>query len=54
MDTDSFIVHIETEDFYMDIGDDVDKWLDTSAYDKDDSRPLPIGKNKKVLGKFKD
>ena len=25
MDTDSFIMHIETEDFYKDIGDDVEK-----------------------------
>ena len=55
MDTDSFIVHIETEDFYqIDIAKDVDKWFDTSAYDKDDNRPLPIGKNKKVIGKFED
>ena len=54
MDTDIFIVHIETEEFYMDIANDVDKWFDTSADDKDDNRPLPIGKNKKVLGKFKD
>ena len=54
MDTDSFIVHIETEDFYKDIAMDVDKWFDTSAYDKDDNRPLPIRKNKKVIGKFKD
>ena len=51
---DSFIVHIETEDFYKDIAMDVDKWFDTSAYDKDDNRPLPIRKNKKVIGKFKD
>ena len=40
--------------FYKDIANDVDKWFDTSAYDKDDNRPLPIGKNKKVIGKFKD
>ena len=26
----------------------------TSGYDKDDVRPLPIGKNKKVIGKMKD
>ena len=54
MDTDSFIVHIETEHFYIDIAKDVDKWFDTSAYDKDDNRPLPIRKNKKVIGMFKD
>ena len=30
MDTDSFIIHIETEDFYRDIADDVERWFDTS------------------------
>ena len=53
-DTDSFIMHIKTDDFYKDINNDVDKWFDTSNYDKNDNRPLEIGKNKKVLGKFKD
>ena len=53
-DTDSFIMHIKTDDFYKDINNDVDKWLDTSNYDKNDNRPLEIGKNKKVIGKFKD
>ena len=28
--------------------------FDTSGYDKDDARPLPIGKNKKVIGMMKD
>ena len=54
MDTDSYIVHIETEDFYKDIADDVEKCFDTSGYDKKLDRLLPIGKNKKVLGMFKD
>ena len=27
---------------------------DTSGYDKEDARPLPIGKNKKVIGLMKD
>ena len=54
VDTDSFIIHIETEDFYKDIAGDVEKWFDTSAYDKNDNRALPIGKNKKVIGLFKD
>ena len=54
MDTDSFMIHIETNDFFEDIADDVDKWSDTSKYDKNINRPLPIGKNKKVIGKFKD
>ena len=54
MDTDSFIIHIVTEDFYKDIVDNVNDWFDTSAYDKEDNRPLPIGINKKIIGKFKD
>ena len=54
MDTDSFIIHIETEDFYKDISSDVNKWFDTSNYNKNDKRPLPIGINKKVIGMFKD
>ena len=53
MDTDSFIMHIKTEHFYKDIAGDVDKWFDTSNYDKNDNTPLPIGKNKKVIGIFK-
>ena len=27
MDTDSFIIRIETEDFYKDIAQDINKWL---------------------------
>ena len=53
MDTDSFTLRIETYDFCKDIANDVHEWFDTSAYGKKDNRPLPIGKNKKVLGKFK-
>ena len=52
MDTDSLIMHIKTEDFYKDIADDVEKRFDTSNYECD--RPLPKGKNKKVIGLFKD
>ena len=46
-DTDSFIVHIETEEFYEHIAKDVNKWFDNSGYDKKDNRPLPIGVIKK-------
>ena len=53
-DTDSFIIHIITEDFFEDIADDVTKWFDTSNYNENDKRPLPIGKNKKVIGLFED
>ena len=52
MDTDSFIMHIKTEGFYKDIADDVEKRFDTSNYEI--NRPLPIGKNKKVIGLMKD
>ena len=53
-DTDSFVMYIKTEDFYKDIAGDVERWFDTSNYDEKDKRPLPIGKNKKVIGLFKD
>ena len=45
-DTDSFIIHIIAEDFFEDIFNDVDVWYDTSNYDENDKRPLPIGKIK--------
>ena len=54
MDKESFVMDIKTDDFYIDISNDVYKWFDTSNYDKNDNRPLEIGKNKKVIGKFKD
>ena len=53
-DTDSFIIYIKTKDFFEDISNDVERWYDTSNYDKNDRRLLPIGKNKKVPGLFKD
>ena len=52
MDTDSFVMNIKTEGFYKDIANDVEKRFDTSNYEVD--RPLPIGKNKKVIGLMKD
>ena len=54
IDTDSFFIYIETDDFYQDIANDVERWFDTSNYDENDNRLLPIGKNKKVIGLFKD
>ena len=54
METDSFTIYVETDDFYKDISNDVNKWFDTSNYSKDIDRPLEKGKNKKVIGKFKD
>ena len=54
MDTDSFVYDIETEDFYEDIADDVENRFNTSGYADDDSRPLPVGLNKKVIRLMKD
>ena len=53
-DTDSFIIHIITGDYFEDIADDVTKWFDTSNYDENHKRSLPMGMNKKVYGFFKD
>ena len=52
MDTDSLIMYIKTEDFYKDIAEDIEKLYDTSNYTVE--RPLPMGKNKKVIGMMKD
>ena len=52
MDTDSPIYSIKTEDFYADIADNIETRFNTSGYFPD--RPLPIGKNKKVIGLMKD
>ena len=53
-DTDSFTIYIKTEDFFEDISNDVQKWFDMSNYDKNDKRPLLIGKNKNVPGLCRD
>ena len=52
MDTDSFVMHIKANDFYKDIASDVENRFDTSNYEA--NRPLPTGKNKKVIGLMKD
>ena len=52
MDTESFVTKIKTEDFYKDIANGVDKRFGTSNYECD--RPLPTGKNKKIIGLMKD
>ena len=54
MDTDSFVMKIKTDDFYKDISNDVEKWFDTSNVVVNNNKHLPIAKNKKVIGKFKD
>ena len=53
-DTDSLIYDIPTEDVFVDTAADVEKWFDTSGYPKDHPSSIPVGKNKKVLGVFKD
>ena len=53
MDTVSFIVYIKTDDIYR----DVETKFDTSNYELECSsidRPLPKGKNEKVIGLMKD
>ena len=51
MDTDSFILFIQTEDFYKDISNDVNKWFDASDICKNTNRPTGI--NEKQLGMMK-
>ena len=52
MDTDRFIFHVKTNDIYKDIAQDIETRLNTSNFEID--RPLPKGKNKKVIGLTKD
>ena len=52
LNSDSFIMHIKTEDFYKDIADDVGKRFDTSNYEI--NRPIDHWKEKKVIGLMKD
>ena len=61
MDADSFIINIKTNDFYKDISNDVENRFGTSNYEVNTSetsalarRPLPTGKNKKIIGLMKD
>ena len=52
MDTAGFIMNIKTNYFYEDIASDVENRFDTSNYEV--NRPLPTGKNKKIIGLMKD
>ena len=52
-----FIVYIKTDDIYNDVAEDVETRFDTSNYEIEYNsidRPLPTGKNKKVIGLMKD
>ena len=57
-DTDSLIYEIKTNNFYKDISEDVESKFDTSEFDKDHPAikdfGFKVGKNKKVIGMFKD
>ena len=47
MDTDSFIVHIKTEDIHKDILEDVETRFDTSSYNVNTPLPMEKKNNKK-------
>ena len=49
-----FCYYIKTENFYENIANDVERWFDTSNYDENDKIPFLTGKNKNVIGLFKD
>ena len=51
-DTDSLVMNIKTKGVYKDIAQDAQERFDTSNYSVD--RPLPKGKNRKVIGLMKD
>ena len=52
MDTDSFTINIKTKDVYKDSLMMLKKRFGTSNYEV--NRPLPTGKNKKVIALTKD
>ena len=57
MDTDSLFVYIKADDVYKYIVEDLETRFDTSNYALECNsieRPLPKGKNKKVIGLIKD
>ena len=47
MDTDSFIVHVKTDDIYKDIAENVETKFDASNFELE--RRLPKGRNKEVM-----
>ena len=53
-DTDSLCYELWTDDFYQDISPDVESMFDTSNFPKEHPNGIPTGKNKKVIGFFKE
>ena len=53
MDTDSSIIHVRTSGIYKYIVEDVEARFDTFDTNFQIDRPLPKGKNKKVIGLMK-
>ena len=58
MDTDSFVIEVETDDFFKDTKDDLKEWFDTRNYHKDMVLPNEYRENtsvnKKVISKMKN
>ena len=52
LNLDNIVSNIKTNDFDKDIASDVKNRFDTSNYEV--NRPLPTGKNKKIIGLMKD
>ena len=52
LDTDSIIIYVRTDYINKDIAEDVETRFNTSNYEL--NKPLPKGKNKKVIGLMKD
>ena len=52
MDTDSFIVHVKTDEIHKDIVEGIESKFTISNFEID--IPLPKGKNKKIIWLMKD
>ena len=53
-DTDSLCYELWTDDFFVDISLDIETMFDTSNFPKEHPSGIPTGKNKKVIGLFKE
>lgn len=54
IDTDSFVYHLKTNDFYKEIVGDIERIFDTSGYFKQNSTLISIRNNKRITGFIKD